>query len=429
MLFRIYNILLYIFSVFFFPFMAVRLALKGKSRAGIRQRFGFFPKGFFSRDGGKAIWVHAVSVGETLAAVPLVKALKERHPDLTVFFSTVTETGNAVAASNIGNISRVFYFPFDFIPVVRKVVSLAAPDCFTVVETEIWPNVIKALHDRGVPSVLVNGRISPRSYRGYSRARFFIRRVLEMIDAYNMQTNGDAERIKSLGAPSGRVRVAGNVKFDQACGSFKEGKEVLTKARLGIPENALVIVAGSTHEGEEAEVLTAYKRLLEDYPDAVLILAPRHPERVSRVEALIQKEGLKYRLRSMRRGERISGREVLLVDTMGELALLYRAGDIIFVGGSWNPVGGHNVLEPAAYGKPVFFGPHMHNFSEISAALRDCGVGIEVRDGLHLAREAARLLGEPERYETLGKLAKETLLRNRGALQKNLELIERRLYG
>ena len=429
MLFRIYNILLYIFSVFFFPFMAVRLALKGKRRAGLKQRFGFFPKGFFSRKGGKAIWVHAVSVGETLAAVPLVKALKERHPDLTVFFSTVTETGNAVATANIGSIARVFYFPFDFMSVVKKVLSLAAPDCFVVVETEIWPNVVKALHDRGVPSVLVNGRISPRSYSGYSRARFFMRKVLEMIGAFNMQTQADAERIKALGAPSGRVRVVGNVKFDQACGSPREGKEVLTKARLGIPENALVVVAGSTHENEEAEVLAAYKRLLEDYPDAVLILAPRHPERVPKVEALLQKEGLKYRLRSAHRGERITGPEVLLVDTMGELALLYRAGDIIFVGGSWAPVGGHNVLEPAAYGKPVFFGPHMHNFAEISAALRDCGVGIEVRDGLHLAREAGRLLDEPERYETIGKLAKETLLRNRGALQKNLELIERHLYG
>lgn len=428
MIFAAYSFLIYIFSIFFLPFMAVKLLLRGKARAGVRQRFGFFKAGFFGPDAGKRVWIHAVSVGETLAAAPMVKALKAKHPDLRICFSTVTETGNGVAMDSIGADARVFYFPFDLGFVVRRVVGLIRPDAFVVVETEIWPNLIKAMNDKRIPSVLVNGRISARSFKGYSRARFFFKRVLKMLSGFNMQTQVDAERIKALGAPPERVRVSGNVKFDQACVSLKEGA-FTTKAKLGIPESATVFVAGSTHEGEEEEVLKAYRRVLEYLPETALVLAPRHPERLSSVASMVEREGFKYRLRSSGAEERLPVPGILLVDTMGELAGMYRAGDINFVGGSLVPVGGHNILEPAAFGKPVFFGPHMHNFAEISAILKDCGVGIEIKNAAQLAREAVRLVQEPERVEKLGKIAKDVLLKNRGALERNVELIEKFLYG
>ena len=426
MIFKVYSALLYVISVFFFPYMGVKLMLSGRGRQGIRQRFGSFEDGFFKARGAKTVWVHAVSVGETLAAVPLVKALKEKRPDVAVYFSTVTETGNKVAADNLGGIAKVFYFPFDFPFSVRRTLKGLGPDIFVLVETEIWPNLLRELKRQAIPAVMVNGRISPRSYKGYSRARFFMRRVLELPCSFGMQTQRDAERITSLGAPAGRVSVTGNIKFDQACKSLGDkGPGLFTRAGLGLPEKAVVLVAGSTHEGEEVEVLKAYRLILQKYPDAFLVLAPRHPERLSRVEALLKGSGLDHHLKSQLTGERLQAPVVILLDTMGELAALYRVATVAFVGGSWAPVGGHNVLEPAAFGVPVFFGPHMHNFSEPGSMLRECGAGIEVADGEHLAAEAVRIIEEPGRMDALGRAAKEVLRRNRGALDRNVGLIER----
>jgi len=428
--FTLYTLLLYLAAPFYFPFMAVKMALKGKGRAGIGQRLGFYDGGFKLAGGGSSVWVHAVSVGETLAAVPIVKALKERHPGVRVYFSTVTETGNKVAKENLSDDERIFFFPFDFPGVVGRAIDAIRPDVFVVVETEIWPNLLHALSKRGIPSVMVNGRISRRSYRRYMWVKFLMGPVLALFSRMNMQTASDAERIKDMGAPPDRVGVTGNVKFDHACSALKEGgKDVHTRARLGIPDNAVVVIAGSTHAGEEEQVLTAYRRILESYPDAFLILAPRHPERNSEVGALLDRAGVKYKLKSSLTGGRLTGPGVILLDTMGELAGLYRVGDINFVGGSWAQVGGHNVLEPVAFGKPVFFGPVMHNFAEIGSMLRDCGVGIEVKDGLELAKEAVRLLQEPERLDTLAKTAREALLKNRGALGRNVSLIEGYLKG
>ncbi|HLB25841.1 MAG TPA: 3-deoxy-D-manno-octulosonic acid transferase [Nitrospirota bacterium] len=405
--------------------MAVRLALKGRGRAGIGQRLGLLGDGFEAEAGGKAVWVHAVSVGETLAAVPIVKALGERRPGLRIYFSTVTETGNKVARENLEGLAKVFYFPFDFPSIVRRVVRRLRPDVFVVVETEIWPNLLKALRDKGIPAVMVNGRISPRSFKGYSRAKFFMRAVLPLFSGLNMQSSQDAERITALGADPKKVKVAGNVKFDQACRALDGGRAAFTRAALGLPDRAVVMIAGSTHEGEEKEALLAYGLLREEFEDSFLVIAPRHPERFSQVEDLIRSGGMPCVRKSASAGERLTAPCVMLLDTMGELASFYRVCDVVFVGGSWTAVGGHNVLEPAAFGKAVFFGPHMHNFEEISRILKSCGVGIEVKDGRELAAEAVRLLREPARVEAVGKAAKEALMRNRGALDRNVELVER----
>jgi len=426
LLYLVYNILVCAASVVVLPGLALWYGFKGKKRSGIRQRFGFFEKGFFSSRAEKTVWIHAVSVGETLAAIPLVELLKERNKDVQIYFSTVTETGQSIARERLAFDDRVFYFPFDLPLVTDSIALRMKPDVFVVVETEIWPNAVRSIYRMGVPVVMVNGRISPRSFRGYMRFRPLVRLVLGLFAHFNMQTPLDAERILALGAPDERVSVAGNVKFDQAFSSMKgPAGEPAARKPLGIDDNALVLMGGSTHSGEETELIKAFKDVLEERGDAVLVVAPRHPERFDEAASILEREGIRYYRKSIARGVRISGGQALLVDTMGELAGLYRIGDIVFVGGSWADVGGHNVLEPAAYGKPVFFGPHMHNFREIASILKDSGVGIEVADGGRLAKEALKLLEEPDRMEKLGALAKATLQANRGALERNAELIER----
>jgi len=428
LLYLAYNVLVSVASVIVLPGLAVWYGFKGKRRAGIRQRFGFFEKGFFNSRAEKTVWIHAVSVGETLAAIPLVELLKERNRDIQVYFSTVTETGQRIARERLAFDDRVFYFPFDLPIVTDSIAHRMRPDAFVVVETEIWPNAVRSIYRMGVPVIMVNGRISPRSFRGYMRFRPLVRLVLGLFAHFNMQTPLDAERIQLLGAPEDRVSVTGNVKFDQAFSSIKgPAGEPATRKSLGIDDDALVLMGGSTHPGEEAELIAAFRAILAEHKEAVLLIAPRHPERFDEAASILEREGIRYYRKSMHRGGRISGGQALLLDTMGELAGLYRVGDIVFVGGSWANIGGHNVLEPAAYGKPVFFGPHMHNFREIAAILKDSGAGIEVRDGGRLAKEALKLIEEPDRMEKLGTLAKATLQQNRGALARNAELIERYL--
>ena len=244
--------------------------------------------------------------------------------------------------------------------------------------------------------------------------------MLPLVSRFLMQSEMDAERIIQLGAPPERVSVAGNIKFDQA---IVAGKPAATRAALGIPEGAKVFIAGSTHQGEEEEALKAYRKLLMDFPDMVMVLAPRHPERFAAAEDEVKRAGFTCRRKSTLSPGPNSG-SVLLLDTMGELAGTYAVGDINFVGGSWVEVGGHNILEPASFGKPVFFGPVMHNFRDISRILKDCGAGIEVRDGEELATEAAKLLRDPARYAALGQSALEAIEKNKGALAKDLKAVE-----
>ncbi len=420
MIFKLYDILLYAVAPLYFPFMALSHMAKGKRRLGLRERFGFFRPGFFTEKKGGRAWFHAVSVGETLAAVPLVLALKEKMPDVEIYFSTVTETGNKVAREKLGDNAKIFFFPFDFGCVVRRVIGQMSPDLFIVVETEIWPNLLKALHDAGIPSLIVNGRISPRSLKGYSRFGFFFRRVLPLVSRYLMQSEADAQRIIRLGAPPQKVSVAGNIKFDQAIAA---GRPAMSRAALGIPDGAKVLIAGSTHQGEEDEALKAYKQLLIDFPGMAVVLAPRHPERFAAAEEAVRRAGF-HCVRKSAGAQLIAPGSVLLLDTMGELAGTYAVGDINFVGGSWANIGGHNILEPASFGKPVFFGPVMHNFRDISRILKDCGAGIEVKDGAELATEAAKLLRDPARYSALGKAALEAIEKNKGALASDLKAVE-----
>jgi 3-deoxy-D-manno-octulosonic-acid transferase len=257
------------------------------------------------------------------------------------------------------------------------------------------------------------------------RFRPLVRLVLGLFSHFNMQTQVDADRITGLGASPENVSIVGNVKFDQAYASLKNmSKDLPTRSSLGFDDMTLVMIGGSTHPGEEAEMITAFRSVLKEKPEAALVLVPRHPERFEEVASLLEREGVRFKRRSTNKGASISAGEALLVDTMGELAGMYRVADIVFVGGSWANVGGHNILEPAAFGKPVFFGPNMHNFDEIASIMKDSGVGIQVKDGAALAKEALRLIDNPDRLEKLGKMAKSTLHNNRGALESNAALIE-----
>ncbi len=402
-------------------------ALRGRMRRGLRERFGFYAADRLAPlEGKKVIWVHAVSVGETRAAAPLVKSLKSRFPDRALVLTNVTETGHKVA-QGIAGIDLCLYFPYDFAWTVNRVFRQLQPELVIIVETEIWPNFIRAAGRAGVPSVLVNGRISDRSFPRYRWLRFFIQPVLGEFSLLCMQSPLDSERIVAMGAPAGRVEVTRNLKFDMQTGGLDHGEPASVRRKFGLPADGRVFVAGSTHAGEEEQVVEVYRRLLENGLDLVLVLVPRHPERCRAVGELLTSRNLSF----VRRSELdetpapLLAGSVLLVDTVGELLRFYAAADLVFVGGSLVPVGGHNVLEAALLKKPVLFGPHMHNFKEISRLLAEAGGGIEVAGSEELYSTAAGLLGDPERCRAMGAKGHALLQQNRGATERTLQAIER----
>ena len=315
------------------------------------------------------------------------------------------------------------YFPLDYPWVVHQVIACLQPRLFLMVETEIWPNFLRELARQAIPAILVNGRISPRSFRGYRRLRPFMCRVLPAITSFSMQTNLDAERIIAIGAEPSRVRITGNIKYDLAFEPLSSPDERALRTDLGVGE-APVFMAGSTHRGEEDIVIGAYLQARLQVPALRLLLAPRHLDRLEEIEALLRKHQLMIHRRS--RG-RLSSRgdeaPVLLLDTIGELAKLYAVGTVIFVGGSFVPIGGHNVLEPAAHRKAILFGPHMHNFHQIAAALLEAGAAVQVHNPDALGNHVSMLLLQPERRKALGEAAYQVLRANQGAITRTVELI------
>jgi 3-deoxy-D-manno-octulosonic-acid transferase len=423
----LYNILLLLLAL---PVLAGHLLhglLRGRRRQGVRERFGYFAQERLAPlTGKKTVWVHAVSVGETQAAAPLVKALKSRYPDWAVVLTNVTETGHRVA-KGIAGVDLCLYFPYDFSWTVRRVFAQLKPALVVVVETEIWPNFMRVAHRSGVPSVLVNGRISDRSFPRYRRLRFFIKPVLRQFSRFCMQSAVDAQRIEAMGAPAERIEVTRNLKFDMQTGGLNEQDSTPIRRKYGIPAGSRVLVAGSTHVGEEEQVVDVYRRLLKSHPDLCLILVPRHPDRCRVVGELLSSHDLLYSLRSEIEGVPIpmAPGTVLLVDTVGELLQFYAVADLIFVGGSLVPVGGHNILEAALLKKPVLFGPHMHNFKEISRLLVKAGGGLVISEGEEFYRVATNLLADSQRCQDMGAKGYALLQDNRGATERTLQAIER----
>lgn len=414
-MYLLYNILVIGATLLLLPVILFKLATVPKYRGGISQKLGRVRKGVMRhlRGGARPIWVHAVSVGEVMAAHPLIRELKKKYPRKKLILSTVTVTGNYTARQRVPEADAVFFFPFDYPWVVRRVLGKINPQAVLIAETELWPNFFRELKRRGIPAAVVNGRISPHSYRNYRKLNWFFKKVFTHVDLFCMQSEADAARIRDVGAPEERVMVTGNLKFDQKI------PESLPRP-ITLPPGRKVLTAGSTHRGEETILLDIFTRLRERYPDLSLIIAPRHPERFDEVEGLIHKAGYECRRRTQRD---TTVQDVLLLDTIGELRAFYAVCDIAFVGGSLVKVGGHNLLEPAAMKKPVIFSRYMFNFKEISEALITAGGGIMVRDKDELYDQFNDLLSDDERARRIGERAFGVIAANSGATGRTLQAV------
>lgn len=424
-MYLLYSILILAFFVVTSPYFVYQALRYQKYVGSLRQRLGYLPVSF-NFDGDESIWIHAVSVGEVLTARALASDLKHRYPRLRLFLSTTTMAGQQVARSKMQDIDAVFYFPFDLGFIVQRTLRLVKPRLFIMMETEIWPNLLRACRRRAVSTLVVNGRISARSYPRYRVIRPFFRRVLDHIDRFCVQSDESARRLVDLGAAQSRMTVTGSLKFDslQLPGTAMYGRprdRVLRFFR--VPEPRPIIIAGSTLKGEEAAVLRAFGRMRSGPTQALLILAPRHPERFGEVERLAQEGGFRTARRSDLPIDSEPKVDVVVLDTIGELASLYQIAHVVFVGGSLVDAGGHNILEPAAFGKPIVFGSHMQNFAEIAEAFVGNGAAVQVQSAAELEEVLLNLLADPVRRARLGAAARALVEANRGAKDKTLAVI------
>jgi 3-deoxy-D-manno-octulosonic-acid transferase len=367
-----------------------------------------------------------VSVGEVLTARPLITDLTRRHPGLRMFLSTTTMAGQQLARRSVRDVDAVFYFPFDLGIFVRRTLDLVRPKLFIMMETEIWPNLLYECRQRGVKTAVVNGRLSARSFPRYRMIRGFMRRVLDHVDRFLVQSEESARRFIDLGADPGRVVVTGSLKFDSLDLSpnalqARARDRVLRYFR--VPASKPVIVAGSTMKGEEQAVLRAFRRVRVSAPNTLLVIAPRHPERFGEVEQLARSEGWKTARRSDLAIDSEPRMDVVVLDTIGELATVYQIATVAFVGGSLVATGGHNVLEPAVFGKPIVFGPHMENFAEIADAFVSNGAGVQLSGEPQLDDTLLSLISDPVRRARLGAAARALVEANRGAKEKSISVL------
>jgi 3-deoxy-D-manno-octulosonic-acid transferase len=371
------------------------------------------------------VWFHAVSVGEVVALGGVIKAFQELAPEASILVSTGTETGQAKARETLGAVDAIFYMPLDFIFTIRPVVDFIRPDLFVVMETELWPNLIHMLKARRAKVVLANGRISDRSFPRYKRLRKVFRHTLECIDIFLMSSALDAGRIEEMGAASERIIVTGNTKMDAAL-SRPEGAESEEIGRiLALQPNSRVLVAGSVHPGETEIVLSAYKKLLPEYPDLTLALAPRHIEKTPLVLRAIREAGLESPdlFSSLSKSRTTRKSPIIVIDVIGKLFQVYSIASAVFVGGSLVPRGGQNILEPAAWGKVVLFGPSMEDFREARDSLLRCRAGVEVRSANDIKEAVARILeNEPDAREK-GKLGEQAIMAHAGSSGKTAVII------
>ena len=426
MIYLLYNTLLFIAAFFLIPFFAVKIVFAGKYRKSIGPKFGFIPRKVFEEmRGSPRIWVHAVSVGEVTAAAPIISSLREMYPEACIVLSTSTGTGQEMAHRLVTDATAHIYYPLDIPIVIRKVMDRVNPDIFVPVETEIWPNFIRACRKRGTCVVMVNGRISPRSFRRYRIINFFWKRIMNMLDTIGTISTIDASRLESLGVKPSRIHVLGNAKYDSLAARADDFLRGEIAVKLDISPGAKVFVAGSTHEGEDDVVLKAYRGLLERYPDMLMIIVPRHPERGNDVLSLAKDAGFDdcITMTEINGGERRSGRRIIIVDVIGELFKVYSLATMVFCGGSLVPRGGQNILEPAAWGKVVLYGPSMEDFMDERERLETAGGGIVVRNGDELLSEMLKLMGDPETLRIKGESGREIVVSNRGAARRYAKMI------
>jgi len=408
------------------PFAMLRLVWRGLRNPDywrrIPERFGFARP----LDAARVIWIHAVSVGEVRAAVPLARALGERYPEHQLLITTMTPTGSAQVRDLFPGKAAHCYVPYDLPAAVRRFLERTRPVLAIVMETELWPNIFHACRARGIPVFVTNVRMSESSMRKYLRFARLARATLGQVSRFAAQSQADAQRLLTLGAPPETVEITGSIKFENnVSASLREAAEVLRISWGG--HDRPVWLAASTHEGEEEIVLAALKELKKQsrFASMLLVLVPRHPERFAAVARLCRRHGFSVALRGETRAGLGAAVEVLVGDTMGELPLFYAAADVAFIGGSLVPTGGHNLLEAAAVAKPVVFGPHMFNFQEISQMTLERGAGVQIEESARLAPAVSDFLGNANRRDRAGEAGRKMVEENRGALAANMRIIEK----
>ena len=417
-MYAVYSAVLAVALAAYSPVFLLQRLTRGYRR-NFAQRFGHFAPGLPSEP---RCWIHAVSVGEAATAAALVRGIHDRWPELGIVVTTVTPTGARIVATELGHLATHRYFPLDLPWPVRRALDAVRPRFFLGMETELWPNFLRALAVRGVPSMIANGRISDRSFKRYRLVRPFVARMLSGVSLFAMQSEEDARRIVALGAPADRVVVTGNLKTDLAPAPSGIEWERL----LGLGPNDLVWIAGSTHRGEETIIVDVFERLRAQFPALALILAPRHPERAGEVERLVALRGLPAVRRTALSAPAPAG-AVVILDTVGELADLYRLAAVVFVGGSLVAAGGHNMLEPALRRKPVVYGPHTENFRDSASLLEMAGAAIAVKDAGALEREMSRLLYDRSARDAMGDAGFAAVAARQGAVAQTLDLVARAL--
>jgi 3-deoxy-D-manno-octulosonic-acid transferase len=423
MIFLIYNILFTLFLLFAAPYFLLRGLVQKRFRKSLPQRMGFFQKPPFK----KPIWVHAASVGEVFCCLPLLKKVKKEFPHLRIVLTTMTSTGNETAKTSLLEADLVLFVPIDHPLFIGRAIEKIQPRLLLIAETELWPNLLRSCGKRGIPIILFNGRISPKSFRRYLFFRFFFKECLKYPSLLLMQTEEDRTRIIEIGGISQKTRTVGNLKFDQTFPPLIQ--EVIPKMAktLGLQGKEKILIAGSTHSGEEEILITLYKELKKMDPHLVLILAPRHLERLEEVEKILRKESLSYLRKTTL--SLVAGRpdqerpDVILLDTMGELMGIYSLGTLVFVGGSLVPIGGHNPLEPLFFRKCVFFGPYMSNFFEISSRLVEAGGAIQVSGKEELFSQWKHLLFDERACSELGERGYQFIQKHQGATERMVEEI------
>ena len=413
------------------PYFLFQVLCHRKYCSSFVERLGILPNQIRSCPPG-GIWVHAVSAGEVLSALPLLKKIRKRWPNRPVFLSTTSSSGHDLARQNYIDLDNIFYFPLDWKFSVRRTLKQVRPSLVLILETEIWPNFLHECHYQGVAVCLANGRISDRSFRRYWKYRWFFRWALVHFNFCCVQDDIDRKRLILLGTPTKKVKVCGNLKYDVEPPNQLTQKVKYFRSLINPGSHSFLLVAGSTRKNEEILVLQAFQALKKHCPTARLLLAPRHPKRCGEIEQLLKKLSIQYLKRSeLTPMESIQARnpsiDVILLDTLGELPVLYALADLVFVGGSLVPWGGHNLLEPALFKKPVLFGPHMNNFRDMSRHFIKSEAGLMVQNKFELQEQLVNLYHNPAKRKKLGENAYNIIQTNQGSSNELLDYVEQTL--
>ena len=409
-----------------YPIAKLHCDIFGKNKKSVKQRFGSYPETIVRRNSQiPRIWMHGASVGEISVAYAIFKELENLTSGYEVVISTTTETGNTVAEATFPGNTPIIFAPLDIPKAVAEALSFIKPEVMVFIETELWPNWIRRTHQMGIPTILVNGRISRRSMRRYEKIKVLMKDTLNNFDCLSMIHSDDGQRIQRLGADQKIIKINGNAKFDNLTRPVEDHETKKIRELYSIEDTSVVFVAGSTRQSEGELILRAYQDILKTHPEVQLFIAPRHIERSRDIAGIARSMGLNYQLRTEFDGVRVKrASSVVIIDVIGELSTLYGAGTVCFCGGSLVPLGGQNILEPVSWGKPVFYGPHMDDFQEARELIEDAvGEALLVTDGDMLVQKVVAILDDPDYGKKVGDKARQGVLKNRGAAKKHAQEI------